>query len=128
MRGQYAAELAIANAAVHNCRASSGVTALFDSQMPGLLLFLFFFLFTRFVTGFDGIGFGHVLALLGPAVIARVLVVIDLGFGIDPNHSGTAPRGGCALRNSFGRGARTGRCRSGRALRFEHVRQCLFRR
>src|SRR5271166_4172820 len=55
------------------------------------------------IAGLLRVGLGHVLALLGIAVIAATFLVIDAAVGVDPNHALLRRRasGGCGGRGSL---------------------------
>ena len=63
----------------------------------------------RAVAGLDGVGLGHVLALLGLAVIAATGLVINAGVRIHPNHAVTIGRRSLLTRGGFCGGIRCGR-------------------
>src|SRR6201987_3693708 len=64
------------------------------------------------VAGLDGVGFGHVFALLGLAVITAARLVVDTGIGVNPDHARAVGRWGL-LGGGFCGSRRSGWRRSG---------------
>jgi len=50
------------------------------------------FLAGRVIPGLNGIGFEHVLAMLGPAVIAASRFMVGARIGVHPNHAARVGR------------------------------------